>query len=399
MFDPVSAQTLVVYNQSPALAGRNESVWDNEEILDSNYKGGDITINKRMNNGWSMMAGASFGKSIGEVVGGDLNNPNSKEFRRGLLGNDVPWSYRLSGVYDLPHNIASLSGTMQDDKGVPELTTVLIGAGTVPGGLTQVTQSVVVQPRGEERLPNVFSLDISLRKTIRVGNQSLEPRLDFYNLTNEATVTNWLTQLGSTYHRASTIQAGRMIKIGFNFNLSLQENQESLFEKNFLISYTPVYESHSPMRRRGYAVGWHNARCGAEAGCCASDVAISGELKQWHKVTLTLTGPQADESSTAPNPFTDYRMTVTFAHESGTPTYRVPGYFAGDGDAANSSATSGNKWRAHVAPDKAGRWTYRVSFVSGKAVALAAASEGQRLAPLDGRSGTFQVTASDKKSS
>ena len=39
----------------------------------------------------------------------------------------------------------------------------------------------------------------------------------FYNLTNEATVTNWLTQLGTTYHRASTIQAGRMIKVGFNF--------------------------------------------------------------------------------------------------------------------------------------------------------------------------------------
>ena len=63
----------------------------------------------------------------------------------------------------------------------------------------------------------MFSLDISLRKTIRVGNQSFEPRLDFDNLTNEATVTNWLTQLGLTYHRASTIQAGRMIKIGFNF--------------------------------------------------------------------------------------------------------------------------------------------------------------------------------------
>ena len=152
------------------------------------------------------------------------------------------------------------------------------------------------------------------------------------------------------------------------------------------------------MRRRGDAVGWHMPGAAQRQGAAASDVAISGELKQWHKVTLTLTGPQADESSTAPNPFTDYRMTVTFAHESGTPTYRVPGYFAGDGDAANSSATSGNKWRAHVAPDKAGRWTYRVSFVSGKAVALAAAPEGQRLATLDGRSGTFQVTASDKKS-
>ncbi len=129
-----------------------------------------------------------------------------------------------------------------------------------------------------------------------------------------------------------------------------------------------------------------------------ADVSMSGELRQWHKVTLTLTGPQADELSTAPNPFTDYRMTVTFAHESGTPTYRVPGYFAGDGDAASSSATAGNKWRAHLAPDKTGRWTYRIAFVSGNGVALAAAPAGQAVAPFDGRAGTFQVAATDKKS-
>ena len=34
-------------------------------------------------------------------------------------------------------------------------------------------------------------------------------------------------------------------------------------------------------------------------------VAISGELKQWHKVTLTLDGPFAHERDTQPNPFTD----------------------------------------------------------------------------------------------
>jgi hypothetical protein len=127
-------------------------------------------------------------------------------------------------------------------------------------------------------------------------------------------------------------------------------------------------------------------------------VSVAGELRQWHKVTLTLNGPEADEQSTAANPFMDYRMTVTFAHESGTPTYAVPGYFAADGDAGNSSATSGSKWRAHLSPDKTGRWTYRISFMTGKGVALAAASEGQRLAPFDGASGTFQVAATDKKS-
>ena len=215
--EPTSGRAVTVYNQSAALAGRNDTLWSNEEALDSNYNGGDITVNKRMSDGWSLMAGASFGESIGDVLGGNLNNPNSKEVRRGLMGNDVPWSYRLSGVYDLPYRIATVSGTMQYYKGVPESTTVSIGSGAVPGGLTQVTQSLIVVPRGTERLPNVFSLDISLRKSLRRGTMSFEPRLDFYNLTNEATVTNWLQTLGSTYHRASTIQAGRMIKAGFNF--------------------------------------------------------------------------------------------------------------------------------------------------------------------------------------
>ena len=92
----------------------------------------------------------------------------------------------------------------------------------------------------------------------------------------------------------------------------------------------------------------------------ATDVLVEGELRQWHKVTLTLTGPEAVEAADGPNPFMDYRLTVTFAHESGSPTYLVPGYFAADGNAANSSAVSGNKWRAHLAPDKTGRWNYRI---------------------------------------
>ena len=79
-----------------------------------------------------------------------------------------------------------------------------------------------------------------------------------------------------------------------------------------------------------------------QAGGSAAAV-VSGELRQWHKVTLTSNGPQATETDTSPNPFTDYRMTVVFTHESGAPRYEVPGYFAADGDAANTSASAGNK--------------------------------------------------------
>ncbi len=123
---------------------------------------------------------------------------------------------------------------------------------------------------------------------------------------------------------------------------------------------------------------------------------ITGELKQWHKVTLTLDGPQASETDTDPNPFTDYRMDVTFTHESGSPSYKVPGYFAADGNAGETSATSGNKWRVHLSPDKTGKWTYKVAFSKGKDAAVDEASKGETVAGCDGESGSFEIAPTDK---
>jgi hypothetical protein len=128
----------------------------------------------------------------------------------------------------------------------------------------------------------------------------------------------------------------------------------------------------------------------------AAPAVVSGELREWHKVTLTFAGPQANETDSSPNPFTDYRMTVVFTHESGSPRYEVPGYFAADGDAANSSASSGNKWRVHLSPDKVGRWNWRASFVAGPNVALLPTPTGQATAPVDGATGSFEVTATNK---
>ena len=123
-------------------------------------------------------------------------------------------------------------------------------------------------------------------------------------------------------------------------------------------------------------------------------VRIAGELRQWHKVTLDLAGPFAAETDTAPNPFTGYRFDVTFTHESGAPAYTVPGYFAADGKAAETSATAGTVWRAHLSPDKPGKWNYRVSFTAGPNASTY--GNGQALAPYDGKTGSFTVGATDK---
>ncbi len=122
---------------------------------------------------------------------------------------------------------------------------------------------------------------------------------------------------------------------------------------------------------------------------------VTGELKQWHKVTLTFDGPFARERDNDTNPFTDYRLAVTFAHESGAPRCVVPGYFAADGAAANTSANAGNKWRAHFSPDKPGKWSYVVFFVKGKHVAVSDAT-GEPVKPLNGLSGSFNVASTGK---
>ena len=130
--------------------------------------------------------------------------------------------------------------------------------------------------------------------------------------------------------------------------------------------------------------------------CLTAGTRITGELRQWHKVTLTLDGPSARETDTAPNPFTDYRFEVTFRHESGSPEYHVPGYFAADGNAANTSATAGNQWRAHLAPDRVGKWTWHVTFVRGKNAAVDTSVPVEPVADLDGLTGSFEVSATDK---
>ncbi|MCM8536406.1 MAG: malectin domain-containing carbohydrate-binding protein [Lentisphaeraceae bacterium] len=127
----------------------------------------------------------------------------------------------------------------------------------------------------------------------------------------------------------------------------------------------------------------------------AQTVKVDGELKRWHKVTLMLTGPNSSETNSN-NPFLNYRYNVTFSHPATGTTYDVPGYFAADGDAANSSATSGNKWKAHLSPDHTGTWNYSISFRQGNNVSVGTASAGSALSPYDSISGSFNVAETNK---
>ena len=209
-----SGQQVTVYNQAPALRGRFDTLWANTPQFDTNYNGVDVTLNKRLSHRWLFTGGASFGKTVGDIYAtqntADLNNPNNM-FRNGRFGNDVPISLRLSGVYELPYRVM-VSATAQRNTGFPELTTVSVGTNTIV--LTQGPQTLTVESRGTTRLPAVNSLDVSVRKPWKFASTSIEPRIDFYNLTNAATILGRITQRGPTYGRVNNIQRGRLIKLG-----------------------------------------------------------------------------------------------------------------------------------------------------------------------------------------
>jgi hypothetical protein len=184
--------------------------------MDTEFNGVDITFNKRLSNRWMLMGGLSFGRSLGDIYGAiaanELNDPNNT-FRRGLIGNDVPFSFKAFGLYQFPYDIA-FSASVQHFTGFPEITSVLVSANTA--ALTRVSQRVTVEPRGTTRLPDVNMVDLSVRRAFTLGRYSVEPVMDVFNLTNGSAIRARTTQLGPAYGRATDIQRGRLIKAGLN---------------------------------------------------------------------------------------------------------------------------------------------------------------------------------------
>jgi len=115
---------------------------------------------------------------------------------------------------------------------------------------------------------------------------------------------------------------------------------------------------------------------------------ITGELKTFHKVTITFDGPKTAETA-QPNPFSDCRLDVIFS--KGDKHYTVPGYYAADANAAQTSAKAGNKWRVHFTPDSPGKWKYSATFAQVKDIAVEDYQGGKSFA-----AGTFTVEPTDK---
>ena len=124
--------------------------------------------------------------------------------------------------------------------------------------------------------------------------------------------------------------------------------------------------------------------------CSSSQDAETIQVKQWEKVTLTFAGPQTSEDA-EDNPFLNYRLEATFS--LGDKAMIVPGFYAADGNAAESSTHEGNIWQVRFRPDQPGTWDYTISFRKGDNIAISEDMSAGEAVAFDGAKGKIEVSA------
>ncbi len=124
-----------------------------------------------------------------------------------------------------------------------------------------------------------------------------------------------------------------------------------------------------------------------------SDYKLSGSKVCWQPITIQFYGPETSEDQ-SDNPFLNYRLNVLFSHEGDS--LLVPGYYAADGNAAESSADSGNVWEVKFTPNKPGTWNFSVSFRKDSDIAVKENPEIGTPLAFDGTTGEFVIDPIDR---
>ncbi|WP_111980229.1 DUF5060 domain-containing protein [Algibacillus agarilyticus] len=109
---------------------------------------------------------------------------------------------------------------------------------------------------------------------------------------------------------------------------------------------------------------------------------------QYKTISLDFDGPNTNENDKI-NPFTQYRLVGEFIQ--GNETRLVRGFYNADGNAGETSATSGSQWRINFKPFTAGTWQYKIHFDQGDNIALTNDLTLGKPVSFDGQSGQIVV--------
>lgn len=152
--------------------------------------------------------------------------------------------------------------------------------------------------------------------------------------------------------------------------------------------------------QEGTNLGPPTPEAGSDVDAIVSDFdgIIQGNLMVNDVVILGLSGPPASETSTTnpgiyrpPSVNADYRLDCTLTHVASGTSLVVPGFYVGDGSAANLGSVGGDTWVCLFVPSQPGNYSYSVNFREGTNVALFDGGNPGKF--FDGATGNFEIAA------
>jgi hypothetical protein len=200
-------------------------IYTNQPDRWRNYNGIELVASKRYANRWMMVASYAYNSAIdrwGSPAAYEdptnIENEDGAQYAPETSGSGIDniytnakWLVKLQGMYTLPLWDINLAGFYNARQGYPLLPSVQTPSRANRAG----TATVLLDPIGDVRAPNLQTIDFRVDKAFRFGTASIVPSMDIFNLGNVNTVlARRRNQNASNANFISGIVAPRIIRFG-----------------------------------------------------------------------------------------------------------------------------------------------------------------------------------------
>ena len=195
------------------------------------YNGLELTANKRLSNKWMARVAITLQDWTNHLTSpaAFYNNPNPTDLDTQIDGSQVvrqgtgsgkalyigaKWQAAANAMYQLPAGF-ELAANFYGRQGYPQPIYIQVNTGAFEG----TTNVLAVKDSDDERLPDLYNLDLRLAKNLKFGRNSFTLSVEAFNVFNAGTELNRNVNAGAaTFLRLEEIQAPRIVRFGVRFN-------------------------------------------------------------------------------------------------------------------------------------------------------------------------------------
>ena len=233
--DPVTGQTVTLFNQRPETLGDDRRFLTNPSDFETEFDGFEISAQRRFSDGYQFLTSYAYSTSDitrtsisvsafgGEEEGAGgigfgtsaFTNPNQRINNTSGPGFfDRTHSFKVGGSYDVRKIGVTVAATAKVQTGTPfaRILTLEEDASGTPFNQGPIT--FFAEPRDANRFPTLKTMDLRISKFFNVQQHRFEVIGDFFNLFNTSVVTGVNPNSGPNFGRPTDILGPRVFRIG-----------------------------------------------------------------------------------------------------------------------------------------------------------------------------------------